>query len=272
MALMKTIDLFSREKGVIVREQTRQQYTNFEYLLSKAVSEIPLDASFAAVFTTVLKATTGLRIPLSQLTLSFCLMTVAGASLGFAVGGVTPNSEAAMTLGVPLLVIFMVVGIINPSGVDKTMPPPPVIVQWLKVISPIRWAIESLCVGEFEGMEFEDAACRKKKPWFLTSWQTIRDLPKMGAFVMVQNGDQVLNALGLEGLRYSDLTKNIVYLSGAYLTVSWLGLHFGQNGFVEAEGNNPVQNKDDVVSQHRTSKSHVGVSQSIKVPIVRKVV
>ena len=120
MALMKTIDLFARERPVVEREQMRSQYSSLEYLLSKAIAELPLDVFFAAAFTTMLKALTGLRIPLAQLTATFSLMTVAGAALGFAIGSSTPTAESAMATGIPVIVIFMVVGIINPSGVDTS--------------------------------------------------------------------------------------------------------------------------------------------------------
>jgi len=86
MALMKTVELFAKEKPVVQREQQRHQYTSLEYLLAKAIAEIPLDTVFAAVFTTTLKHLCGLRIGWRALTGTFTLMTVAGASLGFAIG------------------------------------------------------------------------------------------------------------------------------------------------------------------------------------------
>lgn len=101
MALMKTINLFSSERPVVEREQMRSKYSSLEYLLSKAIAELPLDVFFAAAFTTMLKAMTGLRIPLTQLTATFSLMTVAGAALGFAIGSSTPTAESAMSLGIP---------------------------------------------------------------------------------------------------------------------------------------------------------------------------
>jgi len=110
MALMKTINLFASERPVVEREQMRSMYSSLEYLVSKAIAELPLDVFFAAAFTTMLKAMTGLRIPLAHLTATFSLMTVAGAALGFAIGSSTPSEEAAMSLGIPVIVILMVVG------------------------------------------------------------------------------------------------------------------------------------------------------------------
>ena len=171
LAVMKTLDLFGREKPVVTRERMRNQYSSLEYLVSKAIAEIPIDASFGGAFAAVLKTRTGLRTSLSVLTWTFSLLTVAGASIGFAVGSVAPDVESSMALGVPLMVILMAVGIINPSGVDINDPPPSFI-QWLKSVSPIKWTIEALCVAEFRDMEFAETD-RKR-------WQALRDLPKMG--------------------------------------------------------------------------------------------
>ena len=223
MSLMKTIDLFAKEKPIVQREQQRQQYTSFEYLLSKTLAEIPLDTVFSAIFTTVLKATTGVRIGWKELTATFSLMTVAGASLGFAIGALSPTAEAAMSAGVPLMVILMSVGVINPSGVDASEPPP-LIVQGLKQISPIAYAIKAVCVAEYRGMEFGDPSASKKNV-FSRGRDVLRDLPKMGALALVKNGDQVLTELGLGEETYGSAMRHLAIMSTVNLLISWLGLH-----------------------------------------------
>jgi ABC-type multidrug transport system permease subunit len=144
-AVMKTIDVFAKEKPVIQRERRRHLYSNLEYLMSKAFAELPLDALFAVFFTTTLKATTGLAISWQDITGTFSLMTVAGASLGFLVGSMTPTQEAATSAGIPVLIIMMIVGVINPSGVDPTVKKPAMI-RWLEKISPIASAIKGTYV------------------------------------------------------------------------------------------------------------------------------
>ena len=44
---------------------------------------------------------------------------------------------------------------INPSGVNVDEKPN-IITEWLKLLSPIKWAIESLVVAEFRDMDFDD--------------------------------------------------------------------------------------------------------------------
>jgi len=77
---------------VVHREQTRQQYSALEYLTAKVLAELPLDSFFAAVFTTVLKATSGLCISWGKVTGTFSLLTVASASLGFFISSWSPPS------------------------------------------------------------------------------------------------------------------------------------------------------------------------------------
>lgn len=194
-AVMKSIDVFAKEKPVVHREQSRKLYTSIEYLLSKAMAEMPLDAAFAVFFTSTLKATTGLAISWSKITATFSLMTVAGASLGFLIGSVTPSQEAAISTGIPILIVMMIVGVINPSGVDPTVKKSAMI-EVIKRFSPIAAAIEALSVGEFTGMQFG----REKS---LFGWKRLRDVSKMGGVALVKDGAEILEALGLKNMEFN---------------------------------------------------------------------
>ena len=110
MAMMKTLNLFGKEKNVVCREQMRRHYTSFDYLISKTLAELPIDMIFSSIFAAALKHFTCLRVPFPRLCGTFSLLTVASASLGFAVGSWTNGVEEAMTMGMPLMVILMAVG------------------------------------------------------------------------------------------------------------------------------------------------------------------
>ena len=110
ISVMKTLNLFGKERAVVAREQMRKQYSSFDYLLSKSIGEMPLDVLYSALFATSLKYFTCIRIPLSLLCGTFSLMTVASSSIGFAVGSVTSGVEEAMTVGMPIMVVLMAVG------------------------------------------------------------------------------------------------------------------------------------------------------------------
>jgi ABC-type multidrug transport system ATPase subunit len=109
LAYMKSVTLFARERRVVQREQTREQYSAFEYLVAKFLAEMPLDAAFSIVFSATLKHFSGLMIPLSKLAQVFVDMTVAGASLGYLLGSLAPQNESsATTAGIPILVVLMI--------------------------------------------------------------------------------------------------------------------------------------------------------------------
>ena len=117
----------------------------------------------------------------------------------------------------------MTVGVINPSGVDLS-DPPPVFVKALKQISPINYAIKATCVAEYKGMEF--GTSKKKSRWniFTRAYNALKDLPKMGGLALVKNGNQVLKELGLEKDTYSSAMRHLAVLSLTNLVISWIGL------------------------------------------------
>ncbi len=87
----------------------------------------------------------------------------------------------------------------------------PLIIQFLKKISPIGMAIEALCIAEYSGMDFAEGG----------KWR-LGDLPRMGGLALVRNGDQVIDALGLTSKTYRDVMQNMVSHSNSV-----------QNGYVQ---------------------------------------
>jgi ABC-type multidrug transport system ATPase subunit/ABC-type multidrug transport system permease subunit len=216
MSMMKTINLFAREKEVVLRERMRKNYSSLDYLLSKSLAELPLDMFFSGVFAFALKQFTGLVTPLVQLVKTFSVLTLSAASLGFAIGSVSSNAEEAFSLGLPIMTVLMAVGVINPSGVDETMKKP-LVIQLLKRLSPISAAIEAVCITEYKGMSFDQEGNIRR-------WN-IRDLPRMGGLALVRNGDDVLKALGLSGKSYNQCIEQLGFISFISLIGSWIGLH-----------------------------------------------
>jgi hypothetical protein len=227
MTVMKTIDLFAKEMPVVLREQQRRQYTSCEYLISKTLAEIPLDAVFAVIFTMVLKASSGLRIGFIDLTATFCLMTVCGASLGFAIGASTPNAEVALSVGVPLMVLLLGVGVITPSGIDSggNSEPPSLFVTALKQISPIAYAIRAVCIAEYSGMKFHEDEIRRgwMRP-FLVVVRKSKAFFRMGGLALVKRGDEILQEMGLGDDTYRGSMLHLAVLSMLFLWIAWFGL------------------------------------------------
>ena len=209
MALLKTLDLFAREKPVVMRERMRGHYDGAEYIIAKVIAEVPLDASFSVLFAVMLKQLTNLALPTSQLAVTLAMATIATDLLGFAVGSIASTADAAMATGTPLMIVYMVLGIINPAGVDKAGGKSlPWFLNILKLASPIRWAIESLACAEFRGMKLSRVG-----------------RPSMGALSLVRSGDQVLEALGLGSEQWIDGVKKLAKLGGVEMLVSIAAQH-----------------------------------------------
>lgn len=222
MAYMKSAYLLEKESPVVWREQVRRQYSSLEYLLAKVVAELPLDASISVLFSSVLKWCTGLRIGWSYLTASHMLLTAGGASLGFLFGSFFATYQGlAVYIGFPFLVVLVVVGVINPGGVDPRYPPH-ALVSFFKYLSPFVYAVNAALYQEFKNMKF--VSSNGAKGWLAR----IRDLPRLGAMAAVWNGDQVLDALGLAKVTYWESIKKLGCLTASSLFISWIGLVWQQ--------------------------------------------
>ena len=138
MALMKTLDLLGRERHVVHRERSRRQYGGAEYLLAKLVAELPLDASFAAAFGLALKWRCGLRAAAPALVGLLSLSAACCAALGLAVGALVPGQDAALALGLPVMLVYMVLGVINPAGAQGREQSP--LVRAVARASPLKCA------------------------------------------------------------------------------------------------------------------------------------
>jgi hypothetical protein len=73
--------------------------------------------------------------------------------------------------------------VINPSGVDPTKPKP-LLVRWVKELSPFASAIEALCIGEYPGVRFQFP---KRGPF-----ERVRNIPRMGGLALVTVGSNTL--------------------------------------------------------------------------------
>ena len=150
MALMKTLDLLGRESRVVRHEAARGHYGSGEYVLAKLLTELPLDAAFAAGFGQLLHWRVGLRLPARVLVEGLALTAASCAGLGLAIGACAGSAESALALGIPVMVVYMVLGIINPAG-QAAAKPPSAAVRLVANLSPIKWSVRSLVGAELRG-------------------------------------------------------------------------------------------------------------------------
>ena len=209
MSLMKTLDLLGRERAVVHRERSRRQYGGAEYLLAKLVAELPLDAAYAGAFGLALKWRCGLRAPAPALVGTLALSAACCAALGLAVGALVPGQDAALAVGLPVMLVHMVLGVINPAGAAAAKPPSP-LTRAVGHASPIKWAVQGLCCAELRGLELERS--------------TLSDAPRMGGLALVTSGDQVLERLGLREQSCGRCLANLAAVLGIEVAVAFVGL------------------------------------------------
>jgi ABC-2 type transporter len=226
LTVMKTIDLLSKEKPVVLREQRRRQYSCLEYLLSKSWTEMPLDIMFSLLFATVIKTQNGLRIPFVDLALVFAMMTICGASLGLGVGAWSSSQEVAMAVGVPLMIILLSVGLLTQGDVADTKEDS-LLTRALKSISPIYYANKAVCLQEYHGMIFRDSSADKRSnDKIRLLWNLVRgERPNMkSAMSMVNTGDDIIEELGIDDASFDECIQRLIMLSILFLVISWIGL------------------------------------------------
>mmetsp|Transcript_17554 Transcript_17554/g.32489 ORF Transcript_17554/g.32489 Transcript_17554/m.32489 type:complete len:144 (+) Transcript_17554:590-1021(+) len=126
------------------------------------------------------------------------------------------------------MVVLLGVGVISPSGVPKEEQyPPSWFVAFLKKASPIRYAIEAVCIAEYDGMEFQDMNSEPtaKNP-FRSVFRKARDVTRMGGLALVKRGNEILEELGLANESYQGSLEKLAILSLGFLAISWIGLTF----------------------------------------------
>lgn len=153
IAMVKTLNLFTRERVVVGREQTKKLYSTSSYVLSKVIGELPVDAFFPVVFGCILYPMVGLQAHgqrFARFLGILVLQTLTSSALGLTIGSLCPSTEAALTLGPSIMVVFILLS--GQVGTSNSKIPP--FLRWVQHISLIRWAFEALCLNEFQGLTF----------------------------------------------------------------------------------------------------------------------
>ena len=209
LALMKTIDMLGRERPVVGRERARNLYGAAEYLVAKLIAEVPLDAAFAAGFGCALKARLGLAMPTATLVATLSLTAAASAALGLALGALVPGQDAPLAVGLPVMIVHMVLGILNPAGAADAKPPSAAM-SVVSHASPIKWSVRALCCAELRGLELAPSS--------------LASVPRMGGLALVRSGDEVLERLGLAQSTAGASLHHLALVTAAECAVALVGM------------------------------------------------
>jgi len=204
MATAGTIRSFPREKAIVAREISDGLYATLPYFLAKAISEIPLVGVFQAIFSAILYPLTGLQRGKFRTFLGLTtLHTVASMGAGLLVGSISPNSDVALALFPPLVVLNIIF-----DGKNISEENTPRLLRWIPKVGLIKWGFEGLAVNEFTGLTFEE--------------------PKFGQMrrgpPVATTGREALERFGLGTRTVGDAVRAQVNIICACWLLSWLGL------------------------------------------------
>lgn len=209
MAVAGTVRSFPKEKAIVGTEIASKMYNTFPYFISKAISEIPPLLIYSGIFGSIIYPLVGLN-PAKGRFQKFIgltgLHTIAAEAAGLLIGSLAPNTDVALALLPPVLVLSIIFDGKNIADVNV-----PKAFRWVQEIGLVRWGFEALCVNEFVGLNFETNG------------------PQRGP--VVKTG---LDALARFGLKESNLGKAInglVRVIAAGWTFSILGLTFTRQKF-----------------------------------------
>jgi hypothetical protein len=152
-ALVKTVNVFPRERTIVDRERARGGYGAGAYLAAKLAAEAPVSALFPALFASVVYPLTGLAGGLPRFARFLGILTLesfTATALGLAVGAAAPTPDAAAAIGPALSVVFLLFGgyYVNAKSV-------PAALRWIEGTSLIKHAFEAAAVNEMEGLTFD---------------------------------------------------------------------------------------------------------------------
>ena len=152
-SLIKTLNVFPRERTIVQRERGRSAYPVISYFASKLAAELPIGSIFPMLFGAVVYPCTGLApnpIKFANFLGILVAESFAAQALGLAVGAAAPSTSAALAIGPAVILVSIVFGglFVNAEGVPKPL-------KWIPKTSLIKHAFEGATINEFTGLEFE---------------------------------------------------------------------------------------------------------------------
>ena len=202
MAMAGTIRAFPKEKTIITGEIGSKLYMTLPYFLAKAIAEIPLIASLSALFGGIVYSLTGLqrtRAKFQNFLALVSLHTIASEAIGLMVGSIASNSDVALALFPPIVVLNIIF-----DGKNISEENIPKFLKWLPKIGVVRWGFEGLAINEFQGLKF-DASGPRRGP-------------------VTKTGEEALERFGLLGCSVGHVAKVQLMMIGTCWMMSYLGL------------------------------------------------
>jgi ABC-type multidrug transport system permease subunit len=207
MATVATIKTFPREKAIVGAEMSGNLYRTLPYFAAKALSEIPLVGVFNSIFAAIIYPLTRLQKGRFMNFLGLTtLHTLTSEAAGLLISSISPNSDVALSLFPPLVVLNIIFDGRNISEENT-----PTLLRWIPKVGLVRWAFEGLALNEFTGLNF-DPSGRKRGP-------------------VIKDGIDALASFGIEKRTLWDVVKAQRNIISACWILSYLGISLTKQKF-----------------------------------------
>jgi len=202
---MGVLSIFAAEKAVFIREYESGLYRLPAYFLSRTVVELPFKIVFPIIGGSLLYWIIGYQdVAVKFLTMILIMLILenCGTALGIFVASFFEDIAIALAI-VPMLLMPLMVF----SGFIVNSSTSPAFLQWLKYISPMKYAFVALTKNEFTGL---DLHCTSSQ----YSTVIIGNPPVTKMVCPIQTGEQVISLLGFDD--QGSIAINIVILAAMY--------------------------------------------------------
>ena len=148
--VLGVVNTFPREKVIVNRERSARAYDTLSYFIAKYFVEMPLNTLPALIYAIVVYWMVGLNPDrFGYFILIVMMEAVVGVSLGLAVSAIAPNTEIALALGPPTIIIALLFG-----GFYINVDSLPIVANWVPYTSFLKWTFQALAINEFRGETF----------------------------------------------------------------------------------------------------------------------
>nr|AWC67559.1 white [Drosophila melanogaster] len=152
-----TINVFTSELPVFMREARSRLYRCDTYFLGKTIAELPLFLTVPLVFTAIAYPMIGLRAGVLHFFNCLALVTLVAnvsTSFGYLISCASSSTSMALSVGPPVIIPFLLFGgfFLNSGSV-------PVYLKWLPYLSWFRYANEGLLINQWADVEPGEISC-----------------------------------------------------------------------------------------------------------------
>ncbi|XP_068154443.1 protein white [Drosophila tropicalis] len=152
-----TINVFTSELPVFMRESRSRLYRCDTYFLGKTIAELPLFLTVPLVFTAIAYPMIGLRAGVWHFFNCLALVTLVAnvsTSFGYLISCASSSTSMALSVGPPVIIPFLLFGgfFLNSGSV-------PIYLKWLSYLSWFRYANEGLLINQWADVEPGEITC-----------------------------------------------------------------------------------------------------------------